>query len=58
MGAKNETVRDPVCGMEFGSEKAAGTVEYRNTTYYFCTDACRRQFSAEPQRYVGAEQAE
>lgn len=45
-------VHDPVCDMEFAVRKAAATVEYQGTRYYFCTDACRRQFEQEPDRYA------
>ena len=48
-------VTDPVCGMEFKEEKAVAKVEYQGTTYYFCTDACRRQFEQEPAKYVPSE---
>ncbi len=46
-------VTDPVCGMEFDINKSVAQVEYRGRTYYFCTDACRKQFESDPARYVG-----
>lgn len=46
------TVTDPVCGMQIKVEKAAATVEYQGKTYYFCTEACRRQFEQDPARYA------
>ncbi|HMU60994.1 MAG TPA: YHS domain-containing protein [Gemmatimonadales bacterium] len=45
-------VTDPVCGMKFLPEKAAATLQYGNQTYYFCADACRKQFEAEPERFL------
>ncbi len=45
-------VTDPVCGMRISPDKAASTVDYKGKTYYFCTDACRTQFEAAPERYV------
>lgn len=45
-------VKDVVCGMEIDSEKAAGKSEYEGTTYYFCGDACKSQFDANPAKYV------
>lgn len=45
-------VRDPVCGMEFPVGKAAAHSVYQDTTYYFCTEACRRQFEAAPAQYA------
>lgn len=45
-------VTDPVCGMEFRREEAVATVEHSGTVYFFCTEACRKQFEKEPERYV------
>ena len=47
-------VTDPVCGMQFNEEKAVAKVEYQGKTYYFCTEACRKQFDEEPARYASA----
>jgi Cu+-exporting ATPase len=44
--------RDPVCGMTVEPATAAGRAEHAGTTYYFCSDHCRRKFVAEPSRYV------
>lgn len=45
-------VTDPVCGMQINAEKAAAKVEYQGQTYYFCTEACRKQFEQDPSKYV------
>lgn len=45
-------VRDPVCGMAFPVEKAVAHVVHQDTTYYFCTEACRKQFEAAPGKYA------
>ncbi len=50
-------VRDPVCGMRFKPDKAASIVEYRGRTIFFCADACRRQFEADPKRYVNDDES-
>lgn len=47
-----EKVVDPVCDMEFKIEKAVTQTEYKGRTYYFCTEACKRQFDADPDRYA------
>jgi YHS domain-containing protein/CBS domain-containing protein len=47
-------VADPVCGMVFGQRKAAAMIEYDGQAYYFCTEACRRQFEADPVQYSPA----
>jgi membrane fusion protein, copper/silver efflux system len=45
-------VKDPVCGMDVGP-KAAGTLSSRagQTTYYFCSDSCKKSFEANPAKY-------
>lgn len=39
---------DPVCGMTVDPAKAAGKSEHKGTTYYFCSDYCKRKFDASP----------
>jgi len=46
---KVNTVTDPVCGMQIDPAKAAGKSEYKGTTYYFCSDYCKRKFDADPE---------
>ena len=48
----SDKVTDPVCNMQIVPEKAAATAEYQGKTYYFCTQACKTQFEAEPARYI------
>ena len=43
-----EMVKDPVCGMEIDAATAAGSSEYEGVTYYFCAEACKTAFDAEP----------
>jgi Cu+-exporting ATPase len=43
---------DPVCGMRIDPEDAAATAEYEGTTYYFCSEACRDAFVADPASYL------
>lgn len=50
-------VTDPVCGMEFIQEKAAARAEYKGRTYYFCTEACHRQFERRPEKYAKTSEA-
>lgn len=45
--------RDPVCGMAVSPETAAGTATRGETTYWFCSDECRREFERRPDLYVG-----
>lgn len=55
----DNTVRDPVCGMDIDPATAAGTSEYNGQTYYFCSPGCKRSFDKDPEKYVstaGSEQ--
>lgn len=47
-----DVVKDPVCGMEIDPEAAAGTSEYEGTTYYFCAEGCKKEFDADPQKFL------
>lgn len=44
--------RDPVCGMLVDPEKAAGRAAHAGQTYYFCSQACLRNFQANPGVYL------
>ena len=51
-----EVAIDPVCGMTVATAeaRAAGRVSrHRGATRYFCTDACKRAFDKEPEKYPG-----
>jgi len=53
------TVSDPVCGMSVDPATAAERVDYKGTTYSFCSAGCRSKFEQEPARYAtGALQVE
>lgn len=45
-------VTDPVCGMRIDEDDAVATAEHEGSTYYFCSQACRDAFVAEPSAYV------
>ena len=54
-GVHGAAATDPVCGMEVDQKKAAAAgrkSDYKGTTYYFCADDCKRQFDAEPAKFV------
>jgi len=44
--------KDLVCGMTIAEKDAAGTAEYQGTTYYFCSEGCRRKFIAQPVEFL------
>jgi len=43
---------DPVCGMTVQPATAAGSYEYRGTTYYFCNPSCLTRFKADPESFL------
>ena len=45
-------VRDSVCGVEVDKETAPASSEYNGTTYYFCSEACKEEFDADPERFI------
>ena len=47
-------VIDPVCGMTVDPSRAAGRVDHRGTTYYFCSKGCVAKFTADPERYLSS----
>jgi YHS domain-containing protein len=50
-------VQDPVCGMMIEPDQAAAQATRNSETFYFCSEACQREFLAHPERY-GMEQHE
>jgi Cu+-exporting ATPase len=45
-------VLDPVCGMTIDPADAAGHLDYRGTTYYFCHQSCLDRFRAAPEEFL------
>ena len=43
---------DPVCGMTVDPNRAAGSYEYKGTTYYFCSTHCVHRFREDPERFL------
>lgn len=60
LGLKRSTApqgiaRDPKCGMEVDSAKAAAggrALQYEGRTYYFCSNQCKDEFRKSPKRYL------
>ncbi|MXR52825.1 YHS domain-containing protein [Halovenus sp. WSH3] len=50
----DETVVDPVCGMDVVPEEAAATVEHDGQTVHFCGEGCAEAFADAPEEYLGA----
>lgn len=44
--------KDLVCGMDVDEKTAKLKAEYMGKTYYFCALGCKKEFEANPQKYV------
>jgi len=44
--------KDPVCGMQVSEGGAAATSQHMGKTVYFCSQACKEKFDANPQAYT------
>ena len=49
------TEKDVVCGMTITAADAAGHVEHRGQTYYFCGRSCLERFRADPEAFLGGK---
>ena len=55
-GVFGPAAKDPICGMDVDEKRAAAagrTSEYKGSTYYFCSDGCKKDFDKEPGKYAG-----
>ncbi len=43
---------DPVCGMTVNPDTAAGSFDYKGTTYYFCSTHCVHRFRENPESFL------
>ncbi len=51
--AKNtHMATDPVCGMTVDPHAGKPTAAFRGNTYFFCSEGCRKKFTADPTRYL------
>jgi YHS domain-containing protein len=57
-GGTMSLVKDPVCGMQVDTGRAAASETHRNVTHHFCSTACATAFRADPDRYTASEGAE
>ncbi|HEX9937484.1 MAG TPA: heavy metal translocating P-type ATPase [Longimicrobium sp.] len=48
------TVVDPVCGMTVDPADAAGSSEYGDSTWWFCSAGCKQRFDADPAKYAAS----
>jgi membrane fusion protein, copper/silver efflux system len=57
VAANTGKVKDAACGMLIDSAKAVAdgnTISRDGVTYYFCSDRCKRKFSAQPEHYLAS----
>ncbi|TDF67391.1 YHS domain-containing protein [Cupriavidus sp. L7L] len=50
--ARQQIVREPVCGMEISPHKAAASTEVDQKRYWFCSPRCEQAFLANPAKYI------
>ncbi len=50
--ARQQRVRDPVCGMEISPGEAAASAEVDQRRYWFCSSHCEKSFLANPAQYI------
>ncbi len=50
-----ETFIDPVCLMKVNPGNKSLTIMYQMRGYYFCDEACRKAFEANPEKYLRAK---
>ena len=48
---------DPVCGRELKRADAAAAIDHHGTVYFFCSEACKQQFVADPTLFTDAPAA-
>src|SRR4030042_3418385 len=48
----DDTAIDPVCGMTVKKSEAKVTLDYKGTTYYFCSSGCKEAFAKDPEKYL------
>jgi RND family efflux transporter MFP subunit len=56
-GIFGAAAEDPVCGMQVDEKRAGAagrTSQHEGRMYYFCADACKKQFDADPSRFAGS----
>lgn len=59
MTAQNSTQYfiDPVCQMKVTQKSSVPPFTVHSNTYYFCAEACREAFIADPDKYLTAKPA-
>ena len=50
------TTTDLVCGMTIEESAAAARTTHEGVTYYFCSEACKERFEADPDKFSSGNQ--
>lgn len=45
-------MKDPICGMDVDQSNPKFQSEYKNKTYIFCSNYCKKKFDENPSQYV------
>ena len=48
-------VTDVVCGMAIDMDDVEGESSWKETTYHFCSTACKATFDVDPDGYASGE---
>ncbi len=43
---------DPICKMEVDEKITKFKSEYKGKIYYFCAPGCKKEFEANPEKYI------
>ncbi len=52
LATTTEALIDPVCGMKVDPGKTNLVAAHQRRSYYFCAEACRKAFEANPKKYL------
>jgi len=44
--------KDPICGMNVDEKTAKLKSDYKDKTYYFCSQTCKTTFDKNPAKYA------
>ena len=50
-GARPVCKVDPVCRLDLKAVHGKFAYDFEDETYWFCSEACREEFTAQPQKY-------
>ena len=57
-GDETMKVTDPVCKMTIEDKTAVATSTYKGSTYFFCSEPCKKDFEGNPETFVSGKMTE